>query len=135
MSGSSSELARRLGDHAEAVCREYLSNGRRVGNYWIVGDVRNTEGRSMHVRLKTNAKGRAGKWVDEATSAVDPRSEEILTRATEELFVGKTQILIAHRLSTVRSCDRVLWLQNGRVHRLGTPSEVLEEFERAELDL
>ena len=57
MSGSASELARRLGDHAEAVCREYLSNGRRVGNYWIVGDVRNAEGRSMHVRLKTNANG------------------------------------------------------------------------------
>jgi hypothetical protein len=68
MSGSASELARRLGDHAEAVCREYLSNGRRVGNYWIVGDVRNAQGRSMHVRLKTNAKGLAGKWVDEATS-------------------------------------------------------------------
>lgn len=68
MSGSASELARRLGDHAEAVCREYLSNGRRVGNYWIVGDVRNTEGRSMHVRLKGNAKGLAGKWVDEATT-------------------------------------------------------------------
>jgi phage/plasmid primase-like uncharacterized protein len=67
MSGSASELARRLGDHAEAVCREYLSNGRRVGNYWIVGDVRNAEGRSMHVRLKTNAKGLAGKWVDEAS--------------------------------------------------------------------
>ena len=67
MSGSAAELARRLGDHAEAVCREYLSNGRRVGNYWIVGDVHNTEGRSMHVRLKTNAKGLAGKWVDEAT--------------------------------------------------------------------
>ena len=67
MSGSAAELAHRLGDHAEAVCREYLSNGRRVGNYWIVGDVRNTEGRSMHVRLKTNAKGLAGKWVDEAT--------------------------------------------------------------------
>ncbi|WP_256754780.1 toprim domain-containing protein [Mesorhizobium sp. Mes31] len=68
MSGSAAELARRLGDHAEAVCREYLSNGRRVGNYWIVGDVRNTEGRSMHVRLKTNAKGLDGKWVDEATT-------------------------------------------------------------------
>lgn len=68
MTGSASELARRLGDHAEAVCREYLSNGHRSGNYWIVGDVRNTEGRSMHVRLKTNAKGPAGKWVDEATT-------------------------------------------------------------------
>jgi len=70
--------------------------------------------------------------LDEATSAVDPRSEEILTRATEEVFVGKTQILIAHRLSTIRSCDRVLWLENGRVHRLGTPAEVLPEFERSE---
>ena len=68
MTGSASELARRLGDHAEAVCREYLSNGRRSGNHWIVGDVRNTHGRSMHVRLKANAKGAAGKWVDEATT-------------------------------------------------------------------
>ncbi|TAM94612.1 MAG: DNA primase [Rhizobiaceae bacterium] len=67
MTGSASELARRLGDHAEAVCRQYLSNGRRVGNYWIVGDVRDIQGRSMHVRLKTNSKGLAGKWVDEAT--------------------------------------------------------------------
>ncbi|ESZ04438.1 toprim domain-containing protein [Mesorhizobium sp. M1005] len=68
MTGSASELARRLGEHAEAVCREYLSNGHRSGNYWIVGDVRNTRGRSMHVRLRANAKGPAGRWVDEATS-------------------------------------------------------------------
>ncbi|MFB9984609.1 toprim domain-containing protein [Mesorhizobium kowhaii] len=65
MTGSASDLAHRLGDHAEAVCREYLSNGHRSGNHWIVGDVRNTRGRSMHVRLKANAKGPAGKWVDE----------------------------------------------------------------------
>ncbi|HEV2501755.1 MAG TPA: toprim domain-containing protein [Mesorhizobium sp.] len=68
MTGSASELARRLGEHAEAVCREYLSHGRRTGNHWIVGDVRNSPGRSMHVRLRGNAKGPAGKWVDEATS-------------------------------------------------------------------
>ena len=68
MTGSASHLAHCLGEHAEAVCREYLSNGYRSGNYWIVGDVRNARGRSMHVRLKTNAKGLAGKWVDEATS-------------------------------------------------------------------
>ena len=68
MASSASELARRLAQHAEAVCREYLSNGRRSGNHWIVGDVRNSRGRSMHVRLKANAKGPAGKWVDEATS-------------------------------------------------------------------
>src|SRR5262245_56420986 len=66
MTSSASELARRLAQDAEAVCREYLSNGHRSGNHWIVGDVRNARGRSMHVRLKDNARGRAGKWVDEA---------------------------------------------------------------------
>ena len=47
-----SDLAQRLGRNAEAVCREYLSNGRREGRYWLVGDVRNTPGRSMYVRLQ-----------------------------------------------------------------------------------
>ena len=67
MTGSASELARRLGEHAEAVCREYLSNGHRSGNYWMVGDVRNTRGRSMHVRLKAVGGKAAGKWVDESS--------------------------------------------------------------------
>jgi hypothetical protein len=67
MTVSASELARRLGEHAEAVCREYLSNGHRSGNYWMVGDVRNTRGRSMHVRLKAVGGKAAGKWVDESS--------------------------------------------------------------------
>ena len=49
------------------VCREYLSNGHRSGNYWMVGDVRNTHGRSMHVRLKAVGGKAAGKWVDESS--------------------------------------------------------------------
>lgn len=57
-------LARRLADQAEAVCRHYLSAGRRQGHYWQVGDVRNTPGRSMFVRLKDSPKGPAGKWTD-----------------------------------------------------------------------
>ncbi len=61
------ELAHRLGEHAEAVCRHYLSNGRRSGNYWQVGDVRNASGRSMFVRLRDSPKGPAGKWTDAAT--------------------------------------------------------------------
>ncbi len=62
-----SDLAHRLGRQAEAVCRHYLSNGQRQGNYWQVGDVRNAKGRSMFVRLKDSPKGRAGKWTDAAT--------------------------------------------------------------------
>lgn len=62
-----SNLAHRLGRQAEAVCRHYLSAGRRQGNYWQVGDVRNTPGRSMFVRLKDSPKGLAGKFTDAAT--------------------------------------------------------------------
>ncbi|TNE41266.1 MAG: DNA primase [Sphingomonadales bacterium] len=64
---NAAELAQRLGRQAEAVCRHYLSNGRKQGNYWQVGDVRNTAGRSMFVRLHDSAKGLAGKWQDSAT--------------------------------------------------------------------
>jgi hypothetical protein len=62
-----SELAQRLAREAEAVCRHYLSAGRREGRYWLVGDVRNAPGRSMFVRLKESVKGPAGKWTDAAT--------------------------------------------------------------------
>ncbi len=67
MPRDASELAHRLAREAEAVCRHYLSNGRREGRYWLVGDVRNTPGRSMFVRLKESPKGPAGKWTDAAT--------------------------------------------------------------------
>jgi hypothetical protein len=62
-----SDLAHCLGQQAEAVCRHYLSSGRREGRYWLVGDARNTPGRSMYVRLKDSPKGPAGKWTDAAT--------------------------------------------------------------------
>ncbi|MFC5394031.1 DUF7146 domain-containing protein [Bosea vestrisii] len=68
MSRKPHDLARRLADRAEAVCRHYLSHGRRQGQYWLVGDVRNTPGRSMFVRLKDTAKGPAGKWTDAASA-------------------------------------------------------------------
>jgi hypothetical protein len=70
MPGYAGELARCLAREAEAVCRRYLSNGRREGRYWLVGDVKNTPGRSMFVRLSgpESGKGAAGKWTDVATS-------------------------------------------------------------------
>jgi hypothetical protein len=63
MQSPAAELARRLAREAQAVCRHYLSNGRREGNYWLVGDVRNTPGRSLFVRLKgpDSGRGAAGK--------------------------------------------------------------------------
>ncbi len=69
MMESASDLARRLGRQAEAVCRHYLSAGHREGRYWLVGDVLNTPGRSMFVRLTgpDSGKGAAGHWRDAAT--------------------------------------------------------------------
>jgi hypothetical protein len=67
MRRDASELVHRLARDAEAACRHYLPNGRRQGSYWLVGDVRNTPGRSMFVRLKESPKRPAGKWTDAAT--------------------------------------------------------------------
>ena len=70
MPRDASELARRLARDAEAVCRHYLSKGRRQGRYWMVGDVRNTPGRSMFVRLSgpDSGPGAAGRWTDAASA-------------------------------------------------------------------
>ena len=67
---SAADLARSLARDAEAVCRHYLSNGRRAGRYWIAGDARNTPGRSLYVRLSgpDYGPGAAGKWTDAASA-------------------------------------------------------------------
>lgn len=68
MESPAREIARRLADNAEAVCRRYLSNGQREGQYWIVGDLGNSQGRSLYVRLTGSGDGaRPGKWTDAAT--------------------------------------------------------------------
>lgn len=63
------DVSRRLASRAEAVCAYYLSNGRKQGRYWIVGDMNNSKGRSLFVRLygAESGPGAAGKWTDAAT--------------------------------------------------------------------
>ena len=64
------DLARRLAREAEAVCRHYLPHGRRSGRYWVTGDIDDTPGRSLYVRLcgPDSGPGAAGKWSDAATA-------------------------------------------------------------------
>lgn len=59
----SSGLAR----HAEAFCRHWFPEGRRVGNYWQMADVSGAKGRSLVVRLRSHGGRMAGKWTDNAT--------------------------------------------------------------------
>lgn len=65
----SSDIARRLAERAIDVCRHYLPNGKRVGDYWIAGDARGAKGRSLFVRLSgpLSGNGAAGNWQDAAT--------------------------------------------------------------------
>src|ERR1700743_3674013 len=100
-----SDLARRLAEQAEFVCRHYLSNGRRVGHYWIVGDARNTRGRSMFVRLRGPAagKGAAGKWTDTATGEHGDLLDVI--RESCELAEFREVLAEAHRYLSLPPCE------------------------------
>jgi ATP-binding cassette subfamily B multidrug efflux pump len=64
--------------------------------------------------------------LDEATSSVDSRTEAIVHEAFKRLTSGRTSLVIAHRLSTVRDCDRIVVLHRGRVREEGTHQELLE---------
>ncbi|MGZ3690370.1 MAG: ABC transporter ATP-binding protein [Pseudobdellovibrio sp.] len=65
---------------------------------------------------------------DEATSNVDPQSEALMNRALKELLAEKTQIRIAHRLQTVEDCDQILWINHGKIKKIGSAQEVLVAF-------
>jgi ATP-binding cassette subfamily B protein len=58
--------------------------------------------------------------LDEATSALDAESETLVQQALEQLMADRTSIVIAHRLATVQSCDRILVLDHGRIVEQGT---------------
>ncbi|MDO5634885.1 MAG: ABC transporter ATP-binding protein [Micrococcus sp.] len=62
--------------------------------------------------------------LDEATSALDTKSERLVQAALEDLMVGRTSLIVAHRLSTIASVDRIVTLRGGRVEEIGTPAEL-----------
>src|SRR6266404_3481158 len=63
--------------------------------------------------------------LDEATSAVDQQTEQVIQHALEELFARRTCFVVAHRLSTVRHAHRILVLQNGEIIERGTHEELI----------
>jgi ATP-binding cassette subfamily B protein len=81
--------------------------------------------------------------LDEATSSLDSESEVLIQKAMERLMVGRTTIVIAHRLSTVRALDRLLVFDKGAVVEEGTHDQLVRReggiyrrlFERQALEL
>ena len=64
--------------------------------------------------------------LDEATSALDNESERIIQRSLDRLSEGRTCITIAHRLSTVKNSDAILYLENGKIVERGSNDELLK---------
>ena len=63
--------------------------------------------------------------LDEATSSVDTETELLIRAALQRIMHGRTSLVVAHRLSTIRDCDRILVLHKGRLRETGTHAELL----------
>ncbi len=64
--------------------------------------------------------------LDEATSSIDSYSEEIIKEAIQKITKGKTSIIIAHRLATIKNADRIVMMENGRIVEEGTHKELIK---------
>ena len=64
--------------------------------------------------------------LDEATSSVDSYTEESIQRAIEKITTGKTSIIIAHRLTTIRNADRIIVLENGEIVEQGPHEKLIK---------
>lgn len=65
--------------------------------------------------------------LDEATSSIDSESELLIQRATERITEGRTSLIVAHRLSTIRDADAIFVLENGRLVQQGVHDELIIE--------
>ena len=64
--------------------------------------------------------------LDEATSSVDSHSEKLIQEATERMTQGRTSIIIAHRLTTVKKASKIIVLDKGKIVEMGTHTELLK---------
>ncbi|KAL4336274.1 hypothetical protein GQ457_07G002110 [Hibiscus cannabinus] len=68
--------------------------------------------------------------LDEATSALDSKSEKVVQEALERIMVGRTSVVVAHRLSTIQNCDLIAVIEQGKVVETGSHSSLLAKGTR-----
>ncbi len=64
--------------------------------------------------------------LDEATSSIDSKTEQLIQYATNKIIEGKTSIIIAHRLSTILNADKIIYLDNGEIKEFGSHNELIK---------
>lgn len=64
--------------------------------------------------------------LDEATSNIDAKTEQLIQKATEKIMKNRTSIIIAHRLSTIRSCKKIIVMQSGQIIEMGSHQNLID---------
>ncbi|MBO6727866.1 MAG: toprim domain-containing protein [Rhizobiaceae bacterium] len=126
-------LARDLARDTEGFCRRYFPDGRKVGNYWQMGDVTGAKGRSLTVRLSAAGGRQAGKWTDHATGEhgdlldllghrLEPIAyRDLLKEASDYLGHRPTVSLASLRASESDPPSRPATERGRRLFRIGRP--------------
>jgi ATP-binding cassette subfamily B protein len=63
--------------------------------------------------------------LDEATSSIDTETEQLIQQAVDRVMEGRTSMVVAHRLSTIQKCDRIMVFHHGELREMGTHNELL----------
>jgi ABC-type multidrug transport system fused ATPase/permease subunit len=119
--GTAIEAAARAAHAHEFICE--LPDGYDT----VVGELGNTLSGGQRQRIaiaRALLKNAPILILDEATSALDSESERLVQDAIDHLMEGRTTVVIAHRLATIRRCDRIAVLSAGRIAELGTHEEL-----------
>ncbi|MEC8733727.1 MAG: ATP-binding cassette domain-containing protein, partial [Planctomycetota bacterium] len=117
---------------ATAGIDEFISGKLREGYQTRIGErgVRLSGGQLQRIGLARALYGEPSVlFLDEATSALDSRTEDLVMKGIRETAEGRTVVMIAHRLSTVRFCDRIAVMEDGRLVDVGTWEELVDRSE------
>ena len=112
-----------------AHCTDFLARSPH-GGATVVGDrgMRLSGGERQRIAIaRAFLKGAPILILDEATSSLDSASEGIVQEALDELMVGKTALVVAHRFSTIRGADQILVVERGKIRQRGTHTTLVEE--------